>query len=349
MEVRLKVALFLLVSAPLFLFTHLAYNLHKYEFKQQEFFSLQEQEQLIYYDHNYQEHIDGRENSLFFLFSRRVEPNPSYLVVPRFKVINNQIFSIAEFYSLEQKKIISFERLSSWRVNEIADLIKDYSFVGIPLVSRNQHFSEQDWAELLSIVFAKNIWETLRKRWHQIWAIEQLRELFFGQAQQYDYQLVQLGNQKFIFFKSQENEYHLLSMNAQDITLYKIRGSLSQVRELCLNYFSKAQWFNRDFIFPFPESDKQFTVFTILDFFTFKKLLAEHRQLIEHYLIDYFNNLLLPVGRNNSVLLKRMLFSLQELQVLTMLKDNRGELYYSDAFRLDLKRLILQLEGYVRE
>lgn len=329
------------------LFGSLYYKLAGYSFAQKEFISLKESASLVHNREDYLENIDQRENSIYFAFSNEREATSNKIdIIPRFTVVNKKIRSIADFIIIDKKSKVSMsvEKYNSF--NFLQSLEKDYSFGNSLHFFKNEQNNEKQWAELLSILLENNPLELFKKHFGSIWSLYQFRNELFGAPGSYSYQLVQIGNRKFIIYADQlRDKLSFFPIGEKNVVRYSMKGDLVDIKQILQGYFSKVQWIFHKREIPFPLDAKDLTVFTILDYFTFKNLLPEHRHMVEVFTISYYKKLLASNKSSTSYIRKELLNSLKELHILSLLRDENDDKFYSE----DFEKGILKLQEITRE
>lgn len=325
------------------LFGALFYKLSSYSFAPEEFVSLKEGVRFVHNREDFLENIDQRENSIYFAFSndRDMDLPQKFVVIPRFSVVNKKIRSVADFIISDDKKKVSLSVDNTSTFESLQELEKDYSFENSIHFFQDKEDSEKQWAKLLSVLLENNAIELFKKHFNSIWSLFQFRTEIIGPPGHYKYQLIQIGNRKFMLYTNQKREMlFFFPLGQRTIVRYSMRGDLNHIKSLFSSYFSKVQWIFHKRDIPFPLDDKDLTVFTILDYFTFNNLLPEHRQMIEKFTISYYEKLLDNNSSLTSYVRQELLISLKELHILSLLRDENDDKFYSEDFEKGILQLI---------
>lgn len=309
-----------------------------------DFFNLQQKSAARYVERDFLKDSDHRENSLYFLFSKELQ-NQKKILIPRFRVSHGKILSVLDIANTQSMQV-RFEKLKTISFHNLVDLEKSYSFTTDHDLFKPM-MNERSWAKALSLLFESSTEVLLKKYWAKLWFLKEVRHRFYI-SQNTHYDIMQLGNRSFcLMFAQKSKTMTLFSLGEKETSIYRLEGEYRDIESFLSSFLSRAQWIDLDTNIPFPESKNNFTVFTILDFFTFTKLLPKHRNMIEEYTVEYFRYLL--ANKKLSEVVKELITSsLREIQVISTLKDKRGEPYYSEAFRLDVEQLLHTLREIYR-
>ena len=339
---KISLAVLIVVLTIAGLVGGILYQLQSFSFERVDFFSLKESTSLAYNSSGFLSNIDERANSQYFSFSNETKLVDKFqIIIPRFSVVNKKIKSIAGFLHEQSKTLIplSLDKIISF--SHLQTIERDYSFKNSLNIFKDGGDSEIEWAKRLSILLENNLVTLLQNNFASLWTILQFRILFFENYDHYKYQLLQIGSKKFLFFTTgKQKQYMFFPLNSDSISFYKLIGEQQQVKLLMLDYFSSVQWLDQKYNIPFPLNTDDFTVFTVLDYFTFKELLPEHRSMIEDFSLLYYKKLLTKYDEKNSFLRQEILKSLKELYILSSLKDTSGQTFYRDSFEKKLLELI---------
>ena len=317
-------------------------------FEATEFFSLQTLEQLngVSQCHTHGECME----SGFFLLRidrEKFDSTTPMVIIPDFYVQNDKIRSKALFYQGED--VVTFDLVQWHSIKHLHRLEQDYLFFAH---QKPQWTTKKslNWKSFLSFLFYSDFFSfTTKVRW-SFWDFLSIRDTLLPVKGRVEYQIFQWGNRQVLFLHpSQEvNSYYIVMLDNQEFPVYRFVGSRNRVKQVMLKYFSAPEWLYSNHGILFPTELAQFTPFSILDFFTFKHLLSEHRMLLERFTISYLKQILL-LAQSDNYLKKHILMSLKKILILQSLKGKDGSSLYSTEFKQAITNMLNQQKDILRD
>ena len=305
------------------------------------------------------EHLGN--SSLYYSFQTLPFEN-SYKIIPSFEVQHDEIKPYTIFYDQNDQSKVEFR---VFRNGSISSLIKEtqkynpfFKFYYPTLDSfatKNPEIvffdadESREWEEkkadfknelmsLVSLMLRDITYLDSAQEWGPLLqSFSDLREKFFSLKMSNEtdktIRFMTLGNQTFLLVFS-EKRLLMYPVGTVFFKIYEFRGERNSIVNLINRYFSESKW-SIDYygVISFPENSDDMNLFNIVDYFMLKKLHPKHRNLIEQYTVEYLDLLVSEcIEDGDDIFKKEILITLEKFKILTKLKKNNEQTYYSEFF-----------------